>query len=112
MYPAAFPVAVAHAAPMAVLGDNLQWHVAVFEHPVDAMRERRATSHVGLGRLQGNKARHRKIGDRTAFGSGHGCAGQKPERKDAKSDSSTHDFLLSANCLSKFVRGFLCLVTT
>ncbi len=71
--PAPDPLAVDHAAPVAVFGDDLQRHAAAQEHPVDAMRQRRAAAHVALVGLERDKAWQRQIG--------FGADGRRGERR-------------------------------
>ena len=61
MHPAALAVAVDHAAPVAVFGNNLKWHVASFKDPVNAVRQRRAAADIGLSCAERDIARQGEV---------------------------------------------------
>ncbi len=61
--PAALTVLILDPPPVLEFGRDLQRHVAVAEHPVDPVRQRRAAPRIALGRLQRHEARQRQVRD-------------------------------------------------
>ena len=73
MNPAARAIAVANAAPIFILGSDLKWHIATFEHPIDTVRKRGAAPYITLDGFERDKARQGEIGHGSTLGRAGGC---------------------------------------